>query len=768
MATLTSQLIVELMDRVSEPARRVSNSLAGITNTVRETNAQPTSFSDRLNSAITRNDRALSRARGGIVDAAAGFYALKAAIGGPVAAATDFGSAMADVTKVVDFETPEAFEDFKRGLFEMSREIPVAVDGLAQIAAAAGQSGIAGEELLEFTRAAAMVGTAFDISADAAGQGMAKMRTGLGMTTGETIVLADAMNHLSNKQASTAAEIMDVVQRIGAQGKTFGLAAKDTAAFASAMIASGADSNVAATSIRNMGRALTKGEAATKRQSDAYEALGLNASDVAARMQQDATGTIVDVLERLAQIPKEAQAAVTSDLFGNEARALGPLLTNIDLVRDSLGYVAEENEFAGSSFDEAQRRMDTFGGGVGTFRNQLSELAVEIGDSLLPGLERIMDALRPVIAGFAEFARNNPNLTATVVGVTGSVIGLRVAIAGFKYLGLLGRSGILHGISSGLKLVGATAVPLAGAVTQSVGLQKALAAMAGTKLGFFGTIKAGFSGIAGLTGLSAVTSSISALGAVIATISAPVWLGVAAAVAAVFAAWKYWDRLTAILSGVGSAIMDELQPMIDWVGEKLEPVQWLIEPIAGAFSSMASGIKNAVSGIRDFFTGGFFKKEELGEDEFASIEAKSKEVAAKVIGAFKDLGRDLISWFAGIPDRILDAIGSIDLSGLISFGEPPRWLRWLMGDEEIAPREAAIAAPDIAAQAEQAGQTPAQRAAEIISTRDVPAAEDFAEARAEAERLRKEIANINLISRPRLQIEAVRLKSKGCGKALPR
>jgi hypothetical protein len=48
---------------------------------------------------------------------------------------------------------------------------------------------------------------------------------------------------------------------------------------------------------------------------------------------------------------------------------------------------------------------------------------------------------------------------------------------------------------------------------------------------------------------------------------------------------------------------------------------------------------------------------------------------------------EFIDWVAGIPGRIIDAIGSIDLSSLISFGEPPRWLRWMMGEEEVTPPE---------------------------------------------------------------------------------
>ena len=155
MKTLTSSLIVRLIDRASRPARGIANSLMGIRR-AGESVGQAT-FGDRLTAGIRRNDAALARARGGLIDAAAGFYALKTAIGAPVREAMLFESAMADVRKVVDFPTPESFENFRKGLVALSKQVPVSVNGLASIAAAAGQAGIAGDDLNRFTEHAAKI-----------------------------------------------------------------------------------------------------------------------------------------------------------------------------------------------------------------------------------------------------------------------------------------------------------------------------------------------------------------------------------------------------------------------------------------------------------------------------------------------------------------------------------------------------------------------------------------------------------------------------------
>jgi len=48
MASQTTQLIVELLDRVSGPARGVANSLRGLTRTVRAATSVTIAMADRL------------------------------------------------------------------------------------------------------------------------------------------------------------------------------------------------------------------------------------------------------------------------------------------------------------------------------------------------------------------------------------------------------------------------------------------------------------------------------------------------------------------------------------------------------------------------------------------------------------------------------------------------------------------------------------------------------------------------------------------------
>lgn len=143
------------------------------------------------------------------------------------------------------------------------------------------------------------------------------------------------------------------------QGEFFGYTKEETLALGSAVISAGAENEVAATSFRNMGRALTKGASAAMSQRTAFRVLRLDARKVAERMQNCAVGTTMEVIKRLGRLPKEMCASTIGDPFGDEARALAPLLSNTESLERTLGCVADASQYAGSVAQEFAKRAAT-------------------------------------------------------------------------------------------------------------------------------------------------------------------------------------------------------------------------------------------------------------------------------------------------------------------------------------------------------------------------------------------------------------------------
>lgn len=382
MTTLKSSLILSLIDNVSAPARRISGVMAGFQK------AQLGMLS-------------AMRGAGGLLALGAGYVGVTQGISGTAGAALEFEAAFADVRKVLN-GSDEQLENIRRSIIGMSKELPIAASGIAEIYAAAGQSNIPIQEINKFAEMVAKVSTAWDVPVAETGDALAKIKTQLNLGVTEVGLFADSLNHLANNTAANAPNLLEYTTRVAATGEMFGFSAQETLAFGGAMISAGAESEVAATSFRNMGRALTKGTEATKMQRTAYKRLGLDAVKTAKNMQKNALGTTLDVIERIQALPEWERISMASALFGDEARALMPAINNSTELRRQLGLVGDQANYAGSAFKEYTVRASTVGNVLQILRNKFADLFRSIGDRMLPSIKEAALGIGDIIDSLGE------------------------------------------------------------------------------------------------------------------------------------------------------------------------------------------------------------------------------------------------------------------------------------------------------------------------------------------------------------------------------
>ncbi len=352
-----------------------------------------------------------------------------------VDAAMTFESAMADVKKVVDFDSPQQFKEMNNDILQLTRTLPMTAEDIAKIVASGGQAGIAKEDLLSFAEAAAKMGVAFDITADQAGDMMAKWRTAFKMNQDEVITLADKINYLGNTTAASAPLISDVVTRIGPLGEVGGVASGEIAALGASIVGAGVNSEIAATGIKNLILGMTAGEGATKSQAEAFAALGMDASEMSKRMQTDAKGAILDVMHALQTLPKEQQATVLSDLFGKESiGAIAPLLSNLEALEGNFKKVGDAGEWAGSMDAEFAARCETTENSIQLMKNAISEAAINIGSLFLPAVNEAVQTLARGVAAAMDFAKEHQNLVSVLMAATAGATAFVLAYKAFTIL----------------------------------------------------------------------------------------------------------------------------------------------------------------------------------------------------------------------------------------------------------------------------------------------------------------------------------------------
>ena len=346
-----------------------------------------------------------------------------------VKAAIEFESAMADVRKVVDFDTPEQFAKMGDDITQMSTRLPMAAKDIAAIVASGGQAGVARAELGKFAEDAVKMGIAFDQTAEQSGEMMAKWRTAFRLTQEQVVTLADQVNYLGNTGPANAQQVSSIVTAIGPLGEVAGLASNHIAAMGATLAGVGVKEEVAATGMKNFMLTLTAGASATRKQQQVFKALRMDSVAVAKGMQEDAQGTLTKVLTAISKVDKTQQAAVLSTLFGRESiGAIAPMLTNLDLLRENFRKAGDATLYAGSMNKEYAARAATTANMIQMNVNRAVAFGKALGGILLPSVNSMGEGLGPIIQGATALVQANPWLVKGILGAAIGFTALRVAV----------------------------------------------------------------------------------------------------------------------------------------------------------------------------------------------------------------------------------------------------------------------------------------------------------------------------------------------------
>mgnify|MGYP005888087905 CR=1 FL=1 len=360
--------------------------------------------------------------RVGLATMGVGLVATVKGIADCTAEAEKFESQMAPVIRYVDgladsmgnvsdamAENGKTFkqnrDELARYIQDLSTEIPRDTENLTTISAALGQSGKGVDEQLNTSllRDAAVAATAMDLDDQTAGEYMAKWEQAFTKTDAngravtdengnavhydhdDVMRLMNQINYLGANNATTAAAIANSVNQSASIGQMAGVAPEVTAAIVTAMQASGVADERVGTTVSRIYTNISKGSSATKKQKEAWAALGFDAEDVAASMQEDGTGTLRQVFAAINALPKDKKVATLNTLFNQWAIEGGAKITsNLDLLDKTLGEVQDPGKYMGSMEREFIINASTSKSIGAMMANAKTALMQDIGDEFLP------------------------------------------------------------------------------------------------------------------------------------------------------------------------------------------------------------------------------------------------------------------------------------------------------------------------------------------------------------------------------------------------
>lgn len=315
-----------------------------------------------------------------------------------VGAATDWESSLAGIAKTLDTtglsveQADAAVVQMGDDIRQMATEIPIAATELAGVAEAAGQLGIAREDVVAFTETMAKLGVATDLTAEQAATAIARIVNITGLATDDVDNFGAALVDLGNNSAASESEILAMATRIAAAGEIAGLTEGEILGLSAALTSVGINAEAGGTAITQvMNEIETSVESADDRLATFAEIAGMSAEQFAAAWRESPNEAIVAFVEGLGNVTETGGSTVQIlDELGLDGIRVSQALNSAagagDLMRESMDRGNRAMEEGNAHNREFEQRTKTTASQIQILKNNLNELNLVLAEGYLPAM----------------------------------------------------------------------------------------------------------------------------------------------------------------------------------------------------------------------------------------------------------------------------------------------------------------------------------------------------------------------------------------------
>ncbi|MGP7812427.1 phage tail tape measure protein [Glutamicibacter soli] len=407
-------------------------SVSGLQAGLRTAQRATANFAKDLDSFQKKHEQSLDTIGG-----AAGKAGLAAAAGLAMVgkAAIDWESAWTGVKKTVD-GTPQQLGKVEDGLRNLAKTLPSTHEEIAGVAEAAGQLGVATNDIVGFTKTMIDLGETTNLTAEDAATNIAQISNVMGTMKREGTDGVErfgaALVALGNDGASTEAEILSMSQRIAGAGATIGASESDVLALSNTLASMGVNAELGG---GVMTRVLLKMRTAADEGGESLESFakvaGVSADEFATKFREAPMEALDLVAQGISRVNSEGGnvTATLKDMGikGTEETQVMLQLANAgDLLADSLTLGNQAWQDNTALLAEAEQRYNTTEAKISIAWNKIKDAAIEAGGAILPMVANIADA----IGGLADWFGDLPGPIQkflTVLGGVGAAAGLGTA-----------------------------------------------------------------------------------------------------------------------------------------------------------------------------------------------------------------------------------------------------------------------------------------------------------------------------------------------------
>ena len=350
-------------------------------------------------------------------------------------AAMDWESAWTGVTKTVD-GTPAQLAEVEGGLRNLARTLPSTHAEIAGVAEAAGQLGVARDDVVGFTKTMIDLGESTNLTAEDAATNIAQISNVMGTMEREGSKgverFGSALVALGNDGASTEAEILSMAQRIAGAGASLNASEADVLALSNTLASMGVRAELGGGVAT---RVLLKMRTAVDEGGESLESFatvaGTSADEFAAKFSSSPMEALQLVAEGIART-NDAGGNLTATLSEmgikgtEETQVMLALANSGDLLTESLELGAKAWEENTALAEEAGKRYETAQSKIRIAWNNIKDAGIDAGSVLLPAVASIAEAVADLVGAWQDL----PDPVKTVITVLGGVAGVALLAGG--------------------------------------------------------------------------------------------------------------------------------------------------------------------------------------------------------------------------------------------------------------------------------------------------------------------------------------------------
>lgn len=350
--------------------------------------------------------------------------------------AIEFESAITGVYKTVD-GTPEQLAAISDEVKELSLVIPSTTTEIAAVAEAAGQLGIATDDVMTFTEVMINLGEATNLTSDEAASSLAKFANITGLSADEYEALGSTVVALGNNMATTEADIVAMSTRMASAGTLAGLTESEILALAASISSVGIEADAGGSSMSTL---LSKMQLAIETGSEELEqyasVAGYTADEFTQKWGTDAVGALYDFIAGLNDTQRNGASAteildemgITEIRLSNAVKALSNSHEGMSNALDIANKAWEENTALAT---EADTRYSTLESKLKMTTNAQTNLSTAIGEVFTPTVSDAADVYTGFLNGLSDFVTEHPTIVKAITAVTVGAAAFTTAIVAY-------------------------------------------------------------------------------------------------------------------------------------------------------------------------------------------------------------------------------------------------------------------------------------------------------------------------------------------------